>query len=387
MVFTSVSASVTHAINFLTLPLILTQTADLVTSLQSILRGTLPAALAPCGGQGTLSFSPTAMPPRPILAACIACDFLWADWMTLLGNRDFDLTIELHDVLVTYFDLSRPYTITIWSEPTPSPITRPLLARFSRSDEIPISKLGQKSRRHIFRKATVNNTLSYSKTRTLAQQLLEENYKQEADEIFDMISKTSIMSPTPTSQEFPILRLPSLTTVPAIQSPLSYPEISSPSESSRPSSRSSTFSSFFSDDEESITSGSSTTSLDSFTSVPKSPQPKFLDKRSPAFVPRRFKSPTQGQEHQQQESPEAIVDANKNDKTKYLYQGGYTTVVTGGVMLGSVSTAAQIKGEVAAPKYHARVGSRNRFPASSIPSMKSASGFGQNWRRAATTRV
>ena len=389
MVFTSVSASVTHAINFLTLPLILTHTADLVTSLQSILRGTLPAALAPCGGQGTLSFSPTAMPPRPILAACIACDFLWADWMTLLGNRDFDLTIELHDVLVTYFDLSRPYTITIWSEPTPSPITRPLLARFSRSDEpqIPISKLGQKSRRHVFRKATVNNTFSNSKTRTLAQQLLEENYKQEADEIFDMISKTSIMSPTPTSQEFPILRLPSLTSVPVIQSPLSSPEISSPSESSRPSSRSSTFSSFFSDDEESITSESSTTSLDSFTSVLKCPQPKSLDKRSPAFIPRHFKSPTQGQEQQQQESSEAVVDANKKDKTKYLYQGGYTTVVTGGVMLGSASTAAQIKAEVAAPKYPARVGSRNRFPAPSIPSMKYTSGFGQNWRRAATTQV
>ena len=388
MVSTSVSASVTHAINFLTLPLILTQTADLVTSLQSILRGTLPAALATCGGQGTLSFSPTSMPPRPILAACIACDFLWADWMTLLGNRDFDLTIEVHVVLVTYFDLSRPYTITIWSEPTPSSITRPLLARLSRSDEpqIPISKLGQKSRRHVSRKATVNNTLSYSKTRTLAQQLLEENYKQEADEIFDMISKTSIMSPTPTSQEFPILRLPSLTTVPIIQSPLFSPEMISPIESSRPSSRSSTFSSFFSDDEESITSGSSTTSLDSFASVLKRPQPKPLNKRSPAFVPRRFKSPTQGQgQQEQQESPEVIVDANKKDKTKYLYQGGSTTVVTGGVMLGSVSTAAQIKAEVAAPKYHAWVGNRNRFPAPSIPTMKNTNGF--NWRRAATTRV
>lgn len=386
MAFTSVSASVTHAINFLTLPLILTQTPELVSALQSILRSTLPAALAPCGGQGSLSFTPNSMPPRPILAACIACDFLWADWMTLLGNRDFDLVIERHDVLITYFDLSRPYTITIWSEPTPSPIIHPLLARLSHANEpqVPISKLGQQSRENLSRKVAMNTTLAHSKTRTLAQQLLEENYKQEADEIFDMISKTSIMSPAPTSQEFSILRLPSINTVPVIQSPLSIPEIVSPAESSRPSSRSSTFSGFFSDDEESVTSGSSATPLDSYASIVKNPKPILLNKQSPVFVPRRFQSSNQAQE--QQESSRVIIDANKNDKTKYLYQGGYTTVVTGGVMLGSASTA-QKKIEVAAPKNSGPAGSRNRFPAPSISASKNANGFDKNWRRTAATEI
>lgn len=328
------SANVSQAINFLTLPLIITQTADMVASVQSVLRSTLSATLAPCGGQLILPFSPNSLPPRPVLAACIACDFRWDDWMTLLGNRDFDLIIEPHDVLVTYFDLSRPYTITVWSEPTHDPTTRPLLARLGSFDipHVPISKLSQRTKRNVSRKATVNST-TRSKTRTLAQQLLEENHKQEADEIFEMISKTSILSPTPTRQEFPIIQLPSLTTGVTIHSALSSPEIFSPGGSSRPCSRSSTFSAFsLSDDEGSITSASSASSFDRFHSDIKDPQTKIWDKNSPIFVPRHGQTQCPSEEDG---FTHVTVDTNKNDKVKYLYQGGFTTVVTGGVMLGS----------------------------------------------------
>jgi len=325
------SANVSQAINFLTLPLVITQTADMVASVQSVLRSTLSAALGTYGGQLTLSFSINSLPPRPILAACIACDFPWDDWMALLGNRDFDLIIEPHDVLATYFDLARPYTITVWSEPTHDPATRPLLARLGPFDlpHVPISKLGQRAKRNVPRKAT-NSARARPQTRTLAQQLLEENHKQEADEIFEMLSKTSILSPTPTRQEFPPLRLPFLTTAIAIRSALSSPEASSLGSSSRPSSRSSTFSGLsLSDDEGSITSASSTASFDRFHSDVKGPQNKLLDKDSPVFVPRHLDTPSKD------ESIHVVVDTNKKDKTKYLYQGGYTSVVTGGVMLGS----------------------------------------------------
>ncbi|KAF9525519.1 hypothetical protein CPB83DRAFT_771982 [Crepidotus variabilis] len=333
MAFAPVSSNISQAINFLTLPLTLTQSADLVAAVKSVLRSTLPTALAQCNGQATLSFSPTSLPPRPVLAACIACDLVWSDWMTLLGNRDFDLIIEAHDVLVTYFDLSRPYTITVWSEPIPTPATRPLLARLNTFEpQVAISKLGQKTQRRTSLKlqATVNSAIARNQTRTVAQQLLDENHKQEADEIFEMISKTCILSPTPTRDAFPTLVIPSLTT--AFPSPLSSPEVSSPSDSSssRPSSRSSISSS--------------------------------------------------------EVSSQIFVDTEKKDKTKYLYQGGYTTVASGGVMLGGgpkpSATQAKRADIPSVPKYRAPIGSRNRFPAATPKNDFVASA--QSWRRQAT---
>ena len=323
------AANVSQAIKFLTLPLIITQTADMVASVQSVLRSTLSAALASSGGQLSLSFSPNFLPPRPILAACIACDFSWDDWMALLGNRDFDLIIEPHDVLVTYFELSRPYTITVWSEPTHDPMTRPLLAKLQSFDvpHVPISKLGQRTKKS--NKHTTEPPFTRPQKRTLAQQLLEENYKQEADEIFEMISKMSILSPTPTRQDFPTLQLPSLASGISIQSPFS-PEAISAGGSSRPSSRSSIFSSLsLSDDEGSITSASSIASFDFYHTDFKRAQTERLDITSPVFVPRYRRD-----QLFEEESGPVIVDGNKKDKVKYLYQGGYTTVVTGGVMLG-----------------------------------------------------
>lgn len=337
------SANVSQAINFLTLPLIITQTADMVASVQSVLRSTVSAALATCGDQLILSFSPSSLPPRPILVACIACDFPWDDWMTLLGNRDFDLIIEPHDVLVTYFDLSRPYTITIWSEPTHDPMTRPLLAKLAYFDvpQVPISKLGQQAKRNVSRKVTNNSPSIRTRTRTLAQQLLEENHKQEADEIFEMISRTSILSPTPTMQEFPEIRLPSLDTGISIRSALASPEVISSAGSSRPSSRSSTSSGFsLSDDEGSITSASSTTSFGHLHSGIKVPQ-STSGRSSPIFGASQPKTLAR----EEDESSHVVVDTNKKDKVKYLYQGGYTAVVTGGVMLGSGTPSVSKKAD------------------------------------------
>ncbi|KIM47326.1 hypothetical protein M413DRAFT_440766 [Hebeloma cylindrosporum] len=298
----TISASINQAINFLTRPLILTQSPDMVASLQSILRTTLQAVYH--DSRLTLSFSAISLPPRPVYAACIASGFHWADWIQLLGARDFDLIIEPHVLKVVYAG-AMPRIVTIWREATAPPVQRALYSRLNfQEPQVPISKLGQQSLVQASLRATVNSALARAQTRTLAQQLLESDHKQEADEIFAMISK-SIMSPTPTREQFPKSFMPSP------PSP----------DSSRPSSRSSTFSTFsFSDDDESVTSASSISSFDFLASTKPITTPvNTFNKNAPAFVPRQ---------------PRVFIDNAKKDVTKYLYQGGVSTVLTGGVMLG-----------------------------------------------------
>lgn len=307
---TMVPTSISQAINFLTRPLILSQEPDMIHSLQMILRSTLQAAYS--AGRTSrliLSLSRSSLPPRPIYAACIASGLEWQEWIALLGSRDFDLVIEPHSVSASYVGPNSRIVI-VWSEAL-SPVKRPLPRLNPQDFQVPISKLGQQSFMQASLKATIGSAQTRANTRTLAQQLLESDHKQEADEIFAMISTTAIISPTPTREKF-FMDIP----MNAFPSPLSSPELISPA-TSRPSSRSSTSSelSFF--DTESITSASSTSS--DFLSSTKP--------RNTTFVP----PPTR-----------VFVDNDKKDVTKYLYQGGVSTVLTGGVMLGG-SAAAKTK--------------------------------------------
>lgn len=126
------------------------------------------------------------------------------------------------------------------------------------------------------RQIPISKFAQHHHTRTLAQQILDSNHEEEeADELFALISDKTrgwIVSPTPTREKFVI---PSL--VMPVVSPLSSPE---------PSSRSS--------------SRSSSTVSDSENE---------LEER-------------------------VFVDSTKKEVTKYLYQGGVSSVLTGGVMLG-----------------------------------------------------
>ena len=312
MPFSTSTTSISHAINFLTRPLILTQEPDMIYSLQIILHSTLHAVYsASRTPRLVLSFSSSSLPPRPIYAACIASGFQWHEWISLLGSRDFDLVIEPHSTSLTYVG-PNPRTIIVWSEPL-SPIQRPLLSRLNFRDlQVPISKLGQQSLMQASLKATLASAQPRTNTRTLAQQLLESDHKQEADEIFAMISKTAIISPTPTREKF-FIDIP----VNAFPSPLSSPEVISPA-TSRPSSRSSTFSALSFSDTESMTSASSTSS--SKSNSPSSTKPRH----TATFVPRPAR---------------VFIDNDKKNVTKYLYQGGVSTVLTGGVMLGGSASA------------------------------------------------
>ncbi len=58
------------------------------------------------------------------------------------------------------------------------------------------------------------------------------------------------------------------------------------------------------------------------------------------------------------ESTTFIVNANKKDVTKYLYQGGVSTVLTGGVMLGATPSPKAIPAYTAPQRYHAPASAR-----------------------------
>ena len=318
---TMVPTSISQAINFLTRPLIFSQDPDMIHSLQMILRSTLQAVYSTARtSRLVLSLSRSSLPPRPIYAACIASGLQWQEWIALLGSRDFDLVIDPHSVSVTYVG-PNPRTVILWSEPI-SPVKRLPLSRLNlQGFQVPISKLGQQSfMQASLKAATLGSALTRANTRTLAQQL-ESDDKQEADELFAMISTNAIISPTPTREKF-FMDIP----MNAFPSPLSSPEVISPA-TSRPSSRSSisssSSSSFF--DTESVTSASSTSSSSDFLCCPTKPRT--------AFVP---PPPTR-----------VFVDNEKKDVTKYLYQGGVSTVLTGGVMLGGSAASTTTTSTVA----------------------------------------
>ncbi|KAG6910598.1 hypothetical protein DXG01_009549 [Tephrocybe rancida] len=134
-------------------------------------------------------------------------------------------------------------------------------------------------------------------SKTFAQKVLEDEH-EDADHLFRMIAHETRIAATPIHVHFPTSTRP--------RSPLS-----SVSEHSRSSSRSSNSSSTFSSDASSTTSLSSAASM---TSIPKQ------SRREKARQARVF------------------VDRSKNAVTPY--DGGKTTVLTGGVMLGGARYAA-----------------------------------------------
>ncbi|KAF8499849.1 glycoside hydrolase superfamily [Russula emetica] len=64
-----------------------------------------------------LTFSPHSIPPRPIYAACMAAKVQWSEWMTALGNIEFDLIVDLGCGSVRFIEpLSTTNLITVWSD-------------------------------------------------------------------------------------------------------------------------------------------------------------------------------------------------------------------------------------------------------------------------------
>lgn len=271
----NLSQTVAHAISFLTCPLMGSLSASTLTKLQMFLEVNLIPYYAPTwdvkephrgSGRRCLTLSPSATPPRPIYATCIAVNIQWNQWMNALGGREFDFIVDPGCVSLRFASApgSESKLISVWAgELSPPAVCTPNPCY------------------------PVQSTLP---EKTLSQQLSETD-AEEDEQLFAMIAD-HVRAPawlTPVVDKFP-------TSIRAT-SPLS-----TMSPTSRCSSRSSNSSSGFSYE----------TSSSGF-SQPKSVQYK------------------QSRRERARQS-HVYVDTTKTEVTPY--DGGKTTVLTGGVMLG-----------------------------------------------------
>ncbi|THG94475.1 hypothetical protein EW145_g8129, partial [Phellinidium pouzarii] len=100
---TSLAVTVAHAVTYLTRPLATAIPVPALAKLQATLEANLAAAYLatwmpsdPARGSGRriLSFSPDALPPRPVYNACASAGVDWTQWSRLLGGYEFDLLVD-----------------------------------------------------------------------------------------------------------------------------------------------------------------------------------------------------------------------------------------------------------------------------------------------------
>ncbi|KAF8740671.1 hypothetical protein AX14_007803 [Amanita brunnescens Koide BX004] len=279
----NLTRTVAHAVAILTRPLAGAYSPSTLVKLQSILEANLEALYAPTwdvndphrhSSRRCITLSPSCLPPRVVYSACIAAEVQWFDWIKLLGGREFDFLVDPGCVSVKFGSGTKESHVVTVW-----------------ADEVPSSTYPFSQHIH--------QSIS---TKTAAQRLLEAD-REEEEQLFAMIDD-EIRAPswlTPIIDQFPMPRSPS--------------RLSTISNHSRCSSRSSNSSSGFS-----FASGASgsATSFSSASSQPSSRQEYKQSRRERARNSRVF------------------IDKSKNEVTPY--DGGKTTVLTGGVMLGGAST-------------------------------------------------
>jgi hypothetical protein len=302
---TSVSVAVAHAVAYLTRPLIVSHSATTIIKLQLVLEANLTALFAPSwvpneplrgSGRRCLTLSPNCLPPRAVYSACLATGVQWFDWITLLGGREFDFFVDPGCISLRFGKDGKPFTI--WSDAVGSAKSATTVDETALQAQL----RGQAAARA---KAQVSARLE---RKTLAQQLLEED-KVEDDQLFAMIAD-EVAAPTwmtPVLDKFPI-------------PPRSVSPLSAVSTHSRSSSRSSNSSAGFS-----FTSADTFDTLDSFASMTT-----FSSTASQAVPDKEQGFKLSRRERARQ--ARVFVDTSKTEVTPY--DGGKTTVLTGGVMLG-----------------------------------------------------
>lgn len=308
--FGSLAVSLAQAITYLTRSLIVRYSATTIIKLQLALEANLTAQFEsswvpsePLRGSGRrcLTLSPSCTPPRAIYNACKSAGVEWSEWMTLLGGLEFDLFIDPGCVSIRYGNWESGKVgkfFTIWSEE--------LVAEAKTKKMLQQEQEAQLKAQAVARVAAI-----MPQGKTLAQQVIEAD-KDEEDELFILIAD-EMREPTwltPILSQFP--------TVPAPQRSSSPISVSSAvSRHSRSSSSSSSSGFSFSSHGTTDSYGSATTialSTCSETSTDSQPTKHKLSRRERARQARVF------------------IDTSKTEVTNY--DGGKTTVLTGGVMLG-----------------------------------------------------
>ncbi|KAK2467517.1 hypothetical protein APHAL10511_000372 [Amanita phalloides] len=302
----AIPKSLTEAIVFLSRPLLMFYTPSEIATVQAVLQTTLPTAyFSSREPRLFLTLSPAIQPPPPILAACVAARVRWADWIVVLGGKEVNILIEPSRAVIRYGSQGGSIK-TIWQE---------LKAYRPPQPQLRIQVPSPVSSAHV----TVASAIPRAQGRTRAQELLECNDKEEADEIFALISNVTGITPTPTHRQFQLDN----------PSPVSSPE------SSRPSSRSSNFSLF-----------SLASSTDSMTSL-SSTSSTCIEKASIKPIVCRSSRSLRSDDVPEPEDADELhvhVDTSKKAVQKYLYQGGVSTVLTGGVMLGPAKKTTWVSG-------------------------------------------
>lgn len=250
-------------------------------------------------GRRCLTFSPHSIPPRPIYAACLAAKVQWSEWMTALGNIEFDLIVDPGVVSVRFIEpRSTTKLITVWSDEAVVEEPRAKFANTLANSSVQARQPAQ---------AVVRPTPKPALP-TLAQQLQVEDEEDE-EELFaalaDELRRPTWM--TPTVNQFP-------STIPqkSVSPPSSGSHHSRSSSLSSASDSGSWFSFDSEDSDSSVTTISSTGTEGSKLSRRERVRPR------PACV---------------------FIDNSRKEVTNY--DGGKTTVLTGGVMLGARPVAAK----------------------------------------------
>lgn len=299
----SLSIAVSHVVRFLTANLSPSYASDTILKLQAALDANLSSHYAsswypndPIRGSAlrSITLSPSCLPPNPIWAACTAANVQWFDWMTMLGNTEFDLFVDPGCVALRLND----QIYTIWSHSDTPSAAAAALAPLNAAP-------------HRFRK-------------TLAQQLVEED-REDDDQLFhllnDKISSVPAWSPTPIHTHFSIpISLPVRSA-----SPISCGSGPSRCSSRSSNSSSSGFSHYSGDTTSSRTSATSGSPKSTFSSSSGGPN----DQQQQQYKQSRRERARQAR---------VFVDTTKKEVTPY--DGGKTTVLTGGVMLGGLPKAS-----------------------------------------------
>lgn len=303
--FGSLSVALPQATIWLTRQLTNAYPAPTIKKLQHALEQNLTAQFQsswvshdPVKGSGRrcLTLSPYCAPPRPIYNACKTAGVEWTKWIAVLGGLEFDLFVDPGSVAIRYAHWEHGKTFTVWREKVVEARIKGI------SEEVLQAQL----------KAQAQARALAAAGKTLAQQIISED-ADEDDELFAMIAE-EVREPTwitPIASQFPAIPPPPRS---ASSSPVSI--ISASSSHSRSSSCSSSSVFSFSSHGSTDSYGSATTVSHCSTSPDSKAAPK-LSRRERA----RYRS--------------VFVDTSKTEVTNY--DGGKTTVLTGGVMLGATS--------------------------------------------------
>ena len=270
----SLSTAVTRVIIFLTEKLIGSYPDNTLAKLQCALKDNLTTHYAPYwdvqkpikgSARRSMTLSPMCLPPRPIWSACTTANVQWFDWISLLGNKEFDLFVDPGCIAVRCQNM----VYSVWTaEPASSAVP-----------------------------ATLNSK------RTYAQQLIG-NDSEEDQLLFQVLADE-------------------INNGPVRAAPISARSTSPFSEHSRCSSRSSN------------SNSSSGASAFSFASDSSSSDTSLSASTFSS------KGDTKQSRREKLRQSRVFVDTSKTEVTPY--DGGKTTVLTGGVMLGGGPKAAKPK--------------------------------------------